>query len=131
MATPQTITTDVLIQGEPTLGRADAPVTILEFSDFECPYCQQFHDEVMGTLRHNYIETGLVRFVHKDLPPFHGNAVKQPLLPVVQEIKPSTGRCIPLCSRTNHAWTAKECWKFAEHCGRHNITPSLHNDQKP
>ena len=76
VATPQTITTDVLIQGEPTLGRADAPVTILEFSDFECPYCQQFHDEVMGTLRRNYIETGLVRFVHKDLPlPFHNNAV--------------------------------------------------------
>ena len=76
-ATPQTITTDVLIQGEPTLGQADAPVTILEFSDFECPYCQQFHDDVLAKLKSTYIETGLVRFVHKDLPlPFHNHAVR-------------------------------------------------------
>lgn len=75
-ATPNTITTDVLIQGEPTLGHADAPVTILEFSDFECPYCQQFHNDVMAKLKSTYIEKGLVRFVHKDLPmPFHKHAV--------------------------------------------------------
>ena len=62
----------LLIKGEPTLGSADAPVTIVEFSDFQCPYCRQFHDDVFVQLKKNYIDKGLVRFVHKDLPlPFH------------------------------------------------------------
>ena len=75
-ATPSDITTDLLIEGEPTLGRDDAPVTILEFSDFECSYCKRFHDEVFKKLRRSYIEPGLVRFVHKDLPlPFHKQAI--------------------------------------------------------
>ena len=62
----------LLIKGEPTLGAATAPVTIVEFSDFECPYCKRFHDLVFPKLKKEYIDTGLVRFVHKDLPlPFH------------------------------------------------------------
>ena len=74
--TPAAITTDVLIEGEPILGRADAPVTVLEFSDFECPYCRQFHDEVMQKLQRSFIGPGLVRFVHKDLPlPFHRHTI--------------------------------------------------------
>ena len=65
----------LMIKGEPTLGSADAPVTIVEFSDFQCPYCKRFHDEVFAQLKRQYIDKGLVRFVHKDLPlPFHEQA---------------------------------------------------------
>ena len=70
------LTTDLLIEGEPSLGTARAPLTIVEFSDFECRYCQQFHQTVMANLKTEYIETGLVRFIHKDLPlPFHRQAL--------------------------------------------------------
>ena len=69
------LTTDLLLEGEPNLGNARAPLTIVEFSDFECRYCQQFHQSVMPNLKKEYIETGLVRFIHKDLPlPFHRQA---------------------------------------------------------
>ncbi len=65
----------LLIEGDPVLGKADAPVTIVEFSDFECPYCQRFHDDVLPKIQSEYIDKGLVRFVHKDLPlPYHNNA---------------------------------------------------------
>ena len=80
-AEPQTriqpkLTTDLLLEGEPSLGHARAPLTIVEFSDFECRYCQQFHQSVMPNLKKEYIETGLVRFIHKDLPlPFHRQAL--------------------------------------------------------
>ena len=65
----------LVIQGSPAMGRSDAPVTVVEFSDFECPYCRRFHDRVLIPLKRDYIDKGLVRFVHKDLPlPFHRQA---------------------------------------------------------
>lgn len=63
------------IIGDPALGSETAPVTVVEFSDFECPYCKRFHEETLPKLKQNYINKGLVRFIHKDLPlPFHRNA---------------------------------------------------------
>lgn len=69
------LTTELLLTGEPALGSSKAPLTIVEFSDFECSYCRQFHAEVLPSLKREYINTGLVRFIHKDLPlPFHDQA---------------------------------------------------------
>ena len=70
------LTSPLLLQGEPVLGNPSAPLTIVEFSDFECSYCRRFHKQVMPQLKRDYIDTGLVRFVHKDLPlPFHPHAL--------------------------------------------------------
>ncbi|MEX1997979.1 MAG: DsbA family protein [Candidatus Andersenbacteria bacterium] len=55
-------------EDDPVLGVADAPVTIVEFSDFECPYCRQFHQTTFRQLRETYIDSGKARFVHKDFP---------------------------------------------------------------
>lgn len=70
------LTSPLLLQGEPALGDPSAPITMVEFSDFECSYCRRFHKQVMPQLKRDYIDTGLVRFVHKDLPlPFHPHAL--------------------------------------------------------
>ena len=70
------LTSPLLLQREPVLGDPNAPLTIVEFSDFECSYCRRFHEQVMPQLKRDYIDTGLVRFVHKDLPlPFHPHAL--------------------------------------------------------
>ena len=70
------LTSPLLLRGEPTLGEATAPITIVEFSDFECSYCRRFHEQVFPQLKSKYIDTGMVRFVHKDLPlPFHPHAL--------------------------------------------------------
>lgn len=53
---------------EPTLGNPNAPVTIVEFTDYQCPYCRKFHDETFPKLKAQYIDTGKVRFVVHDLP---------------------------------------------------------------
>jgi protein-disulfide isomerase len=59
------------------LGRADAPVTIVEFTDYQCPFCRKYHTETFTQLKKNYIDTGKVRFVSRDLPlSFHANAEK-------------------------------------------------------
>ena len=69
------LTTALMLAGEPVMGSDKAPLTIVEFSDFECRYCRLFHEQVFPSLRREYIDTGLVRFIHKDLPlPFHDQA---------------------------------------------------------
>ena len=70
------LTSPLFLRGEPALGNTSAPITIVEFSDFECSYCRRFHKQVTPQLKRDYIDTGLVRFVHKDLPlPFHPHAL--------------------------------------------------------
>jgi protein-disulfide isomerase len=60
---------------EYTLGHADAPVTMVEFTDYQCPYCRRFEAETWPRLKHEYVDTGKVRFIVRDLPlPFHVNA---------------------------------------------------------
>jgi protein-disulfide isomerase len=58
------------------LGPEDAPVTIIEFTDLQCPYCARFATQTFPQLRRNYIDTGLVRYASRDLPlPGHAYAV--------------------------------------------------------
>jgi protein-disulfide isomerase len=59
------------------LGRSDAPVTVIEFSDYQCPFCRQFHLATFQQLKKDFIDTGKVRFVSRDLPlPMHEHALK-------------------------------------------------------
>jgi protein-disulfide isomerase len=58
-----------------SLGRDDAPVTMVEFADYQCPFCRKYHSETFAELKKNYIDTGKVRYVSRDLPlEFHPNA---------------------------------------------------------
>jgi protein-disulfide isomerase len=60
------------------LGSKDAPVTLVEFTDYQCPFCRQFHVTVFNELKKNYIDTGKVRFYSRDLPidQLHPNATR-------------------------------------------------------
>src|SRR5260221_12442747 len=49
-------------------GRADAPVTVYEMSDFQCPYCREFGLGTSAVLEREYIQAGKVRFVYINLP---------------------------------------------------------------
>jgi protein-disulfide isomerase len=66
------------MEGAPMLGSKDAPVTMVEFSDYQCPFCQRFHLQVYGELKKDFIDTGKVRFYSRDLPidQLHPNATR-------------------------------------------------------
>ena len=51
-----------------SIGNPDAPVVIVEYSDFECPFCSRYFSETYSQIKENYVDTGLVRYVFKDLP---------------------------------------------------------------
>lgn len=58
-------------------GAEDAPLTLVEFGDFQCPFCKKFHATAFVDLKKNYIDTGKVRFISRDLPlEFHPFARK-------------------------------------------------------
>ena len=50
------------------VGRADAPVTIVEFSDLQCPHCARNALDTFPEIKRNYIDTGKVRYVARDFP---------------------------------------------------------------
>ncbi len=54
---------DALIMGDP-----NAPVTIVEFSDFQCPFCARYFQETWSQLKTEFVDTGRVRYVFKDFP---------------------------------------------------------------
>jgi len=64
--TPTPARVDVPIGSAPTLGPANAPVTIIEFSDYQCPYCKKWTSEVWPQIQKAYPTQ--VRLVYKDFP---------------------------------------------------------------
>ena len=56
------------LEGAEMLGSKNAPVTMVEFTDYQCPFCQSFHAQTFGELKKNFIDTGKVRFFSRDLP---------------------------------------------------------------
>lgn len=58
------------------LGDKNAPVTIVEFSDYQCPYCRSFYNETLDQIKEKYIETGKAKLVYRDYPlSFHSGAL--------------------------------------------------------
>ncbi len=63
---PQYIRYDVPTDGFPSIGPANAPITIVEFSDYQCPFCKRWHDEVYDNLMAAY--PNQIRLVYRNLP---------------------------------------------------------------
>lgn len=67
VAAPEKVT--VAIEADdPVLGSSAAPVTIVLFSDFECPYCREWHQQTLPELQRDYLDQGKARLVFKDFP---------------------------------------------------------------
>jgi len=65
---PSRVTAEVSVSGKPILGREDAPVTMVEFSDYQCPFCKRHFLTVLPIIKKEYIDTGKVRYVFRDFP---------------------------------------------------------------
>ncbi len=68
---------NISLDDDPIKGNPDASITIIEFSDFQCPFCAKFHETTLPQLEQNYISTGKVNFVYRDFPiqNIHPNAI--------------------------------------------------------
>ncbi len=59
---------DIPENGNPAFGKKDAPIYMVEYVDYECPKCAEFHNKYFDLLKRDYIDTGKMRFVIKDFP---------------------------------------------------------------
>jgi len=58
-----------------SIGRQDAPLLMVEYSDYQCPFCRQYHVSTFDQIKKNYVDSGRVRYVNRDFPlAFHENA---------------------------------------------------------
>ena len=55
-------------EGSPILGNPSAPITILEWGDYQCTFCYKFHETTLKTIEGDYIKTGKVKLIFKDFP---------------------------------------------------------------
>jgi len=62
---------------DPIIGDPNAPITIIEFSDFQCPFCARFNTQTLPAILDEYIEQGKVKLVFRDFPiqSIHPNAL--------------------------------------------------------
>ena len=68
---------DSLLDDDAVKGDSNAPVTIVEFSDYECPFCERFFSQTYSQIKSEYIDTGKVKLIYRDFPlNFHQNAQK-------------------------------------------------------
>jgi protein-disulfide isomerase len=75
LAAPVSDRVSVTIRDSNALGRDDAPLTLIEFADFQCPFCRRFHTLTFDQIKRNFVDTGIVRYVSRDLPlPMHDRA---------------------------------------------------------
>jgi len=65
---PPLPTTPVDVSSGVALGSASARVTLIEYSDFKCPFCRTFANDMWPSLRRKYVDAGRVRFIFRNLP---------------------------------------------------------------
>lgn len=69
------------VDDDASMGDEDADVTIIEFSDYECPFCKRHEDQTVASIKQNYVDNGKVKYVFRDFTPtlsnpsYHPNAV--------------------------------------------------------
>lgn len=74
---PPSLEAIVSIDDKPFLGNKDAPVTMVAFSDYQCPFCARFSNETLPLLKKEYVETGKLKYVFREFPlDFHQYAQK-------------------------------------------------------
>ena len=62
---------------DPVIGDHDAPISIIEFSDFQCPFCARFHIQTLPSILEEYVDQGKVKLIFRDFPiqNIHPNAL--------------------------------------------------------
>lgn len=58
---------DTSMVSEITLGNPDAPVTMIEYASFTCPHCRSFHENVFDQFKADYVDTGKVHFLYREV----------------------------------------------------------------
>jgi protein-disulfide isomerase len=109
----QLSTPRVSLGGEPRMGKAEAGIGIVEFSDYECPFCRSFYAQTFPRIKKEYVDTGVVQFIRKDLP--------------LTKIHP---QALPAALAANCAGDQGQYWEMhkALYTNQQRLGPALYSD---
>jgi protein-disulfide isomerase len=76
------------------MGRPDAPLTMVEFTDLQCPFCRQYVTTTFDEIKKNWIDTGKLRYISRDFPlDFHPFAMPASRAAAARASRAGSGRC--------------------------------------
>jgi len=109
----------VEIDDDTVKGLDSAPVTIIEFSDYQCPFCSRFYSETLPKIDEKYIQTGKVKFVYRDFPlGFHEYAQKSAEASECSGEQGKFWEYHDLLFENQAEWSAQGIPKLKEYAGR-------------
>lgn len=74
-ASAETFTMEELMDDDAIMGDPNAPITMIEWADYQCPFCKKFYDETLPLIKEKYVDSGKINFVFRDYPlSFHPDA---------------------------------------------------------
>ncbi len=82
---------DVSIDDDALLGDKNAPVTLIEFSDYQCPFCERFWQQTLPEIKREYIDTGKVKLVYRDFPLTSIHPMAQPAAEATECVREKGG----------------------------------------
>ena len=106
----------VTVDGAPTKGDKEARVTLVEFSDYQCPFCGRFYRETWPEIDRDYVKTGKVKYVFRDFPleGLHPQALKAA---EAAHCAGEQGKYWPMHDRLFEGQAALEDKDLAQHAG--------------
>ena len=60
--------TKLIENGSPFMGNINAPITIVEWGDYQCTFCYKFHQNTLNIINEDFIKTGKIKIIFKDFP---------------------------------------------------------------
>jgi protein-disulfide isomerase len=93
---PTTVNVTVT-KDDPVRGDTNAKLTIVEFADYQCPFCERFHKDVYKQILTDYVDTGKARFVYKNLAFWDKNQRRPRMLPCVPRSRTNSGSFMIIC----------------------------------
>lgn len=109
-ATPPAAFVEVPIGDAYSIGDADAPITIVEYTDYQCPFCGRHYAQTYPLIVQNYVETGQVRYVIKDFNPTFSNPAYHPQAIVAAEAARCAGDQDMYMEMHDQLFTSQQEW---------------------
>lgn len=128
---PNTQPIRVSIDDDPMKGNPNAPITIIEFSDYECPFCGRFYVNTLPLIEENYINTGKVNFVYRDFPiqSIHPNAVPAALAAECADDQGMFWQFHDMIFENKSIWEKLEGEKLLNEFGRYSVVLGLNIEE--
>lgn len=121
------------LDDDPVKGNPDAPITLVEFADFQCPFCARFYEQTLPAIEENFVNTGKVKIVFRDfpIPNIHPNALSAHIASECANVQGKFWQYHDILFSRQQEWNKLEnsqaIEKFSAYAQELNLDPSFNS----